>query len=159
MLVLEYRPADWYSTLDGTLAPPMEVSSAYPFLAKDRDTGGVVELPIADSTKYLTPKRTLYAYGSAGHLRRVVAFHGSVHPPVLDSLEASAQRLPDASARRFLTAHGVTRLVVHRDLMSRTGADRLVDILRVQGYLVLHDAADAAVIDLRAGAERPFQRN
>lgn len=149
LLVLEYRPARWYSTRAMVLAAPLELSSAYRFLANESDSGGIVELPIGDSTGYRTPMRTRYTYGSAGHLRRVVAFHGSVHPPLLESLEASAQQLPNVTARRVLTTYGVTRLVVHRDLMSRAAADRLIDALRAGGYAVLHDADDAAVIGLR----------
>ena len=149
LLLTEYWPARWYSSRARRIPPPIALSSAYAFLAKETDRGGVVELPQADSTGNRTPMNTRYTYGSSGHLRRVVAFHGSVRPAVLDTLEASAERLPESEALHTLTAHGVTRLVVHFELMSGAAAARIMDALSRHGYEELYRGNDAAVIALR----------
>jgi hypothetical protein len=118
-LILEARPSQWLATRSTVAIDPMRMSDAYPFLAAESDTGGVVELPSRIDSGLVTPYATRYAYASAGHLRKVVAFHGSLFPPVADSLRTSTYQLPAADAIRMMKAHGVTRLVIHNELMSR----------------------------------------
>src|SRR5215471_13906463 len=72
ILYAEYRPAEdrpmgRYAGNSMTIADPLALSDAYPFLAAETDRGGVVELPAADATGYRTPMLVKSIYGSAGH--------------------------------------------------------------------------------------------
>jgi len=153
---VELRPATWYATKSLAIRDPIEMSDAYPFIAGEADRGGVVELPGRDSTGYATPFATRYAYGSAGHLRRVVSFHGSILPPVLDTLRAASFKLPDADARELFVSHGVTRLVVHKDLYPRDSGNALVRNFVALGYPLLFDSRQSAVFALE-NRERSFR--
>ena len=99
---------------------------------------------------------TRYTYGSAGHLRRVVAYHGSVRLPAVDRLQKAAGQLPDVEAHNLLRASGVTRLVVHRGLMRSEVATRLVADLEGAGYRKLHASVQSVVfaLDSPASLER-----
>lgn len=88
---------------------------------------------------------TLYTYGSAGHLRRVVAYHGSVRLAAPDSLQEAASRLPDRDAQDFLRSAGGTRLVVHRSLMKPEAAARVIAALEKANYRKLHDGIEGVV--------------
>ena len=129
-------------------AGALSLSSAYGFLAEESGSGAVVELPLAGTAGYRTPLRARYAYASAGHLRRVVAIHGNFRPPAVDRLEQAAAALPNRRARRRLTRAGVTRLVVHRELMRPGLAARLIADLDAAGYRTLHEGEDALVYAL-----------
>lgn len=80
ILFFEYRPLDSYAARSVAVADPLAISDAYRFLAAKADRGGVVELPAADRGGYRTPMLVRSTYGSAGHLRRVVAIHGQGLP-------------------------------------------------------------------------------
>lgn len=148
LLVVEYKPQSWFARGSLTLPEPLAVSDAYPFLAEEADRGAVVELPSEDTTGYRTPVMTLYTYGSAGHLRRVVAYHGSVRLPAPDRLQQAASELPDPRAVQLLRSAGVTRLVVHRNLMNPQEAARLVAILERAHFRILHNGPEAVVFAL-----------
>jgi hypothetical protein len=128
----------------------MSLSDAYPFLAAERDRGGIVELPISDRSGWRTPFSTRYVYASSGHLRRVVALHGSVTPPVTDTLIKSAIAAPDSAAMRTLASHNVTRLVLHLPLMTGAKGRWLADRLEKAGYPVIFAGREAVVF----GTER-----
>ena len=146
-LLLEFWPRSGYALgRSSPLAPPLELSDAYPFLASERDRGGVVELPVADPDGYRTPLLERYVFASTGHRRRVVAFSGAVPLPPVDNLLAAALRLPSPPARRFLAANGVDRVVVHRSRMA--AGEGLCAELRRAGLPVLFDGAEATVFDL-----------
>jgi len=148
LLVAEYKPQSWFARKSMTLPEPLAVSDAYPFLAEEPDRGAIVELPGEDMTGYRTPVMTLYTYGSAGHLRRVVAYHGSVRLPAPDRLQQAANDLPDPRALQLLRSAGVTRLIVHRSLMKTEDAERIISALEHAHYRNLHNGAEAAVFAL-----------
>lgn len=148
LLVLEMRPSTSYSKESVALADPIKLSDAYPFIAHEHDKGGVVELPGRTDRGYATPLAARYTYASAGHLRRVTAFHGSVLPPVLDSLRRASFDLPDSVALKLLVSHGVTRLVVHKDLYPRDSGEFVVRSLLAQKYPLLFNTKQSAVLSL-----------
>ncbi|HZK78384.1 MAG TPA: hypothetical protein VFC35_05700 [Gemmatimonadaceae bacterium] len=148
LIALEYRPIDAFARLSVELPPPLEMSDAYPFLAAEQDRGGVAELPLADDGGRRAPMVTRYTYGSVGHLRRVVAIHGSVVPPVTDSLETAMEELPDPGAQAILAAHGVTRLVIHKTLFRADSATRLIAAMKSAGIPVLFDGREGIVFSL-----------
>lgn len=154
VLILEYHPSSTYARRSFPMGAPLALSGAYRVLASEADRGAVAELPLADSTGYKTPMRTRYTYASAGHLRRVLAFHGSVRVAAIDSLEAIAARLPDARALQLLTRQGVTRLVVHRQLMAAAEGQRLIRALRDSAYPVLYEGQDAVLVALPSTSHR-----
>jgi len=145
LVVIEFWPARWLAGRSVVAPDPMSLSDAYPYLASEADRGGVVELPTADRSGWRTPFSTRYIYASAAHLRRVVALHGSVTPPVTDSLLRAANSLPDSSSMRILSDHGVSRVVVHRDLMQKDSAETLVRGIRDAGYPLLFAGSDGFV--------------
>lgn len=148
LLYVEYRPGASYAAESVEIPPPMAMSNAYPFLATETDRGGVVELADARPDGYRAPYLVQYAYGSAGHLRRVVAFHGTVFPPLLDNLRAAAKELPSEPSRRFLAEWGVTRLVVHREPVFVDPSPLRRDALVEAGYRVLYQSRGATVFAL-----------
>jgi len=150
VVVIECWPARWLAGRSVSAPDPMSLSDAYPYLASEADRGGVVELPTADRTGWRTPFSTRYIYASAGHLRRVVALHGSVTPPVTDSLLRAGNALPDSSSMRILSDHGVSRVVIHKDLLPRDSAENLISELKHTGYPVLFTGSDGVVF----GTER-----
>lgn len=152
LLVIELHPGRVYVDDSAGVVAPLELSDAYPYIALERDGGGVAELPSADNRGYATPLLTRYIYGSAGHLRRVVAYHGNNIPPVIDSLRIAIDSLPSASARELLRSHGVSRVIVHRQLMERKVADALVDSMRASGMPVLFDRGRSVVFALAASS-------
>ena len=145
LVVIEYWPARWLAGRSAIAPDPVSLSDAYPYLASEADRGGVVELPTADRSGWRTPFSTRYIYASSGHLRRVVALHGSVTPPVIDSLLRAANALPDSSSMRILSDHGVSRVVIHKDLMARDSAENLVGELKQAGYPILFAGSDGVV--------------
>lgn len=157
LVVIEYWPARWFAGRSVVAPDPMSLSDAYPYLASEADRGGVVELPTADRSGWRTPFSTRYIYASAGHLRRVVALHGSVTPPVIDSLLRAANALPDSSSMRILLDHGVSRVVIHKDLMPRDSAENLVSELKRAGYPALFAGSDGVVFGT-AGSPIPAGR-
>jgi len=148
LLWIELRPATRYAAESIALGDPIELSDAYLFIARERDRGGVVELPSRWSTGYATPFATRYAYASAGHLRRVTAFHGSFLPPILDSLRKASFILPDSAARQVFVSHGVTRLVVHKELYPGDSGEVLVRSFVAQKYPLLFNTKQSAVFAL-----------
>src|SRR5262249_9742124 len=101
LLFVEYRPRAAYAGASLPLPSPLAVSEAYPFLASEKDAGAIVELPDIDADGDRVPNLVRYVYGSSGHLRRVVAYHGSVLPQLTLSLLDAAGRLPDEASCRF----------------------------------------------------------
>jgi hypothetical protein len=148
LLFFEYRPNRSYTAKSVNLPPPLSLSDAYPFLAAEADRGGVIELPDAAPDGYRVHYLVRYAYASAGHLRRVVGFHGAVYPGILDNLLAAAERLPSEPSRRFLAAWGVTRLVVHREPVFIDPRPDRRDALVAAGYPVLYEGRGATVFAL-----------
>lgn len=148
LLWIEVRPATWYATSSLSLGDPIDISDAYPFIAREHDRGGVVELPSRLPGGYATPYATRYAYASAGHMRRVTAFHGSVLPAVLDSLRKASFNLPDAAARELFVSHGVTRLIVHKELYPGDSGEVLVRSFVAQKYPLLFNTKQSAVLSL-----------
>jgi hypothetical protein len=149
LMFLELRPSAWFSRHSAAIVDPIRMSDAYPFLSSESDSGGVVELPSKMDSGLVTPFATRYAYGSAGHLRKVVAFHGSMFPPVADSLRTATYNLPEPEAILMIKAHGVTRLVIHKDLMSRDSVDYLTNAFRHDGDSVVFDGARSTIFSLR----------
>ncbi len=147
-MVLEYRPISAFASLSATLPDPVGMSDAYPFLAAEKDRGAVAEMPLADPGGRRAPMVTRYTYGSVGHLRRVVATHGSVIPPVTAALETAIKDLPDRLAQDVLASHGVSRLVVHRSLFRRDSAAKLITALRASGMPVLFEGKEGVVFSL-----------
>ena len=151
----EYRPASWLAGRSVDAPAPMEMSDVYPYLAQESDRGGVVELPTGDNSGWRTPMTTRYTYASAGHLRRVVALHGNVMPPVIDSLLRAASRLPDLTSRDLLQMHGVTRVVVHPGLMPRDSGAALIQAFQRAGYPVLFPGHEEYVFALGSPGNSP----
>jgi len=145
LVVIEYWPAPWFAGRSVVAPDPMSLSDAYPYLASEANRGGVVELPTADQSGWRTAFSTRYIYASSGHLRRIVALHGSVTPPVIDSLLRAANALPDSSSMRILSDHGVSRVVVHRTLMQKDSAEILVRGIQRAGYPLLFAGSDGVV--------------
>lgn len=148
LLFVEYRPGASYAAKSVDIPPPLAMSDAYPFLAAETDRGGIVELPVAGPDGYRTPYLVQYAYASAGHLRRVVDFHGAIYPAIIDNLLAAAGRLPSEPARRTLVAWGVTRLVLHRESAFVDPWPLRRDALVEAGYHVLYESRGATVFAL-----------
>jgi ABC-type Co2+ transport system permease subunit len=145
LLFLEYRPQSYYAADSVGLAAPLEVSEAYPFLATEADRGGVIELPVLDPDGDRTPYLVRYIYGSAGHLRRVVALHGTVIPSLSKNLLGAAEGLPSEASRHFLVAWGVSRLVLHREPSFVDLSPLENNALIRAGYRVLFDGKNATV--------------
>jgi hypothetical protein len=148
ILYWEYRPLDSYARNSMTIPDPIALSDAYPFLAAETDRGGVVELPAADASGYRTPMLVKSIYGSAGHLRRVVAFHGTVRPPNTVPLLEAAERAPDPASLDLLRRNGCTRLVVHRTWDPQNTLDGKIRALREAGLPVLHESKESVVFSL-----------
>jgi hypothetical protein len=146
LTTIELWPKPSFATKSMQLLPPLEMSDAYPFLSSERDRGGVVELPVAGPDGWRTPFSTEYIYGSSGHLRRVVALHGSITPPITDSLLRAAQSLPDSQAASFLASRGVTRVVLHLPLMHDSASAAVRDGLTRLGYHVLFTGKESLVL-------------
>jgi hypothetical protein len=150
LLFAEYRPRASYAADSVALPAPLAVSEAYPFLASEADSGGVIEMPDVDTDGDRVPYLVRYVYGSAGHLRRVVAYHGSVLPALMTNLLGAAESLPNEPARRFLLAWGVTRLVVHREPPFTDSWPLRRDALIAGGYNVIFEGKEATVFALGA---------
>lgn len=155
LIAVEYRPSSWLAGRSVSAPAPLEISDAYPYLAHESDRGGVAELPTADKTGWRTRLATRYIYGSAGHLRRVVALAGNVMPPVIDTLLHAANRLPDAASRNILRNHGVTRVVIHPALMPGDSGALLIRAFQREGYPMLFLGREGVVFDLTPSARRP----
>lgn len=155
LIGVEYRPSPWLAGRSAYAPAPLEMSDAYPYLAHETDRGGVVELPIGDKTGWRTPMTTRYTYGSAGHLRRVVALHGSVTPPVIDTLLRAANNLPDTASRNILRNHGVTRVVIHPALMRGDSGASLIGAFQREGYPMLFPGREGVVFTLSSTVPRP----
>lgn len=153
LLWIELRPASWYGTHSVYVSDPLLTSDAYPFLAAEKDRGGLVELPSRTGAGYATPYATRYTYASAGHLRRVVSFHGSLLPPVLDSLRKASFRLPDSLAKQLFVTHGVTRLVIHKDILPPDSGNALVRVFSAKGYPMLFNTGQSAVFAIQKNPE------
>lgn len=147
-LFLELRPSAWFVEQSTKLPNPIRMSDAYPFLKNETDRGGVVELPSKMDSGLVTPFATRYAYGSSGHLRGVVAFHGSMFPPLLDSLRLASFDLPKPGAMDVIRNHGVTRLVIHRDLMSADSSRSLTAAIQSQGFPMLFSSPKSTIFSL-----------
>lgn len=144
LLVFEYRPARWLAGESVRASSPLTMSDSYPFLAAETDSGGVVEFPTTDAGgRRIDLGR--YIYGASGHLRKVVALHGNRKMAVIDSLRSAAVRLPDESARLFLSNHGVTRVVVHRFLGTPTENEGMIASLVAARYRLVFDGRESAV--------------
>ncbi|MEO7359345.1 MAG: hypothetical protein ABI120_03390, partial [Gemmatimonadaceae bacterium] len=94
LLFVELRPAGWFARQSLSIGDPAQMSDAYAFLRHETDHGGVVELPSRMDSGLTTPFATRYVYGVTGHMRGIVAFHGSMFPPVLESLRLASHDLP-----------------------------------------------------------------
>ena len=148
LLLVELRPQPWLAGDSIRILEPLQMSDAYPMLAGETDRGAVVEWP-SDKAKGGRDEfaMSLYAYGSAGHLRNVLAYKGSIRLPEVDSLQAAAGRLPNEERRQRLWRAGVSRLVLHRP--ARPGeSERRITSLRDAGYRVLHEGLESVVFSL-----------
>jgi hypothetical protein len=145
IIAIESWPRLWLAQKSADAPAPMALSDAYPFLATEQDRGGVIELPVADRHGWRTPFLTRYTYASAGHLRRVVAIHGSVTPPLTDTLLNAAIQAPDSTAMHFLASHGVTRLVIHVPVMTGTKGTWLAGRLKSAGYPLVFAGREALI--------------
>jgi hypothetical protein len=154
LLIVELHPGASYATQAARASEPLAMSDAYPFLASESDSGGVAEIPERDSTGYATPLLTRYVFGSSGHLRRVVAYHGNIIPAVIDTLRSAIERFPSPDAISLLKDHGVMRIVVHRDLARRVAADSLIDAAKVAGLRVIFDRGHSVVFALPPGTKK-----
>jgi len=149
LIVVEYRPADRLAGDSIRVPDPLDLSGAYTYLASENDRGAVVELPTADTNGYRTPMLVRSTYGSAGHLRRVVAIHGQNVPQLAQTLLAEAEALPDPGVAARLRSYGCSRLVVHRTWSGGDALESTVTALRT--YLpVLWESDEAVVFDLTA---------
>ena len=148
LLFFEYRPLEWYSTKSVTVPDPLALSDAYPLLAKESDRGAIVELPAADEGGYRTPMLVAYAYGSAGHLRRIVATHGQGLPPLTLAILEEAERLPAPSAVIQLRSYGCSRVVFHRKWAPGETLENTVEALRAAGLPVLWESEESVVFSL-----------
>jgi hypothetical protein len=144
LVLLEYWPASWLSKESVVATNPMQMSDAYRFLSGETDSGGVIELPIQDE-QHTRVDYGRYIYGSAGHLRRVVALHGDHDLPITDSLTQAAYELPADAQRIFLADHGVTRVVVHRNIGDASANARIIAELSAAGYPTLFNGSESAV--------------
>jgi len=154
LLFIEYRPQSWFAAQSVSLAAPLALSEAYPFLRSEGDAGAVVELPVASQNGYRTPLRHRYIYGSIGHHRRVVSYIGGLLAPrAIRQLEEAVQQLPSNAARESLVAAGVTRLVLHKSLMPLDEATRWLVALDRAGYRRLHEGPEAVVYDLNSSPQ------
>lgn len=149
ILFFEYRPLDRYAEDSVAVPDPLALSGAYRFLAADADRGGVVELPAADRSGYRTPMLVRSTYGSAGHLRRVVAIHGQGWPPLTLAILDDAQALPDPGAVDHLRRLGCSRVVVHRTWMPGGRMDAKIAAMRQAGLPVLWESDEAVVFALQ----------
>lgn len=145
LIMIESWPHLWFVQKSAPAIDPMALSDAYPFLASERDRGGVVELPVADRSGWRTLFLTRYTYASAAHQRRIVAIHGGVRPAVTDSLLNAAVYAPDSASMRMLASHGVTRLVIHLPLMTGGKGPWMVKRLERAGYPVVFAGHEAVV--------------
>jgi hypothetical protein len=143
IMAIEMRPSNLLAGGSREAPAPMSLSDAYPYLVRETDRGGVIELPTADDSGWRTPFMTRYIYASSAHLRRVVAIHGSVTPPVTDTLLSAANSLPESMD--ILSAHGVTRVVIHRSLMPADSAARTIDRVQGAGYPILFAGYEGVV--------------
>ena len=144
----ELTPAAWYSLRSLYVQDPIAMSDAYPFLAAENDKGGIVELPQATDSVYEPAAATWYAYASAGHLRGVSAFHGSLFPPLLESMRLAGYELPDSTARELFVKNGVTRLVIHKDRMPADSGSKLERAFVSEHYPLLFKSKQSAVFAL-----------
>lgn len=147
LLFFEYRPASWFASKSLPARSPIETSDTYGFLAGESDRGAVVELP-GEVGGYRTPPMCQYVYGSAGHLRRVVAIHGSVRPREVDALQKAAESLPSEPARQMLAQSGVTRLVVHRAFATAEQFERTTGQLAAARLPLIFRGVEGNVYDL-----------
>jgi hypothetical protein len=148
LLLIEYWPARSLAGDSLRVPMPLAMSDAYPFLAREGDRGGVIELPTSDTSPNHAPLVGLYLYGAAGHLRRVVALHGRRIPALTDSLIAAGNILPQEAGRIFLFSHGVTRVVVHRVLGNPATNASLIAALIAARFQVLFNGREAVVFAL-----------
>ncbi len=146
LIVAELTPSPSFSRLSATISDPVRMSDAYSFLLRESDRGGIAELPSRMDSGIATPYAARYAYASAGHLRRVVAFHGSLFPPLLDSLRQATYELPAMNAFALMRNSGVTRIVIHKDLMSADSSAFLIDALRHDGATIVFESRQSAVL-------------
>lgn len=148
LIGFEYRPLYAFAQRSVPVPVPLAMSDAYPFLATEADRGAVAEMPTTDYMGRRAPMVTRYIYGSIGHLRRVVASHGSIVAKVTDSLETAIEDLPDPSALHVLTGHGITRLVVHKSMFGGDSATELIGALKTSGLPVLFEGREGVVFSL-----------
>lgn len=148
-LAIELAPAPWLSRDSLRIVDPIALSDAYSFLERERSKGGIVELPSATDSGRMTPYATRYAYASAGHLRGVVAFHGSLFPPLLEKLRDATYTLPKPEAIRLMKGNGVTRVVIHKDLMSADSAAMLISAFLADGDSIVYTSPSSTVLWLK----------
>ena len=107
-----------------------------------------MELPAAERG-YRTPMLVRSTYGSAGHLRRVVAIHGQAWPPLTIAILEDAEALPDQAAVDHLRRFGCSRVVVHRRWMGGGRMDAKIAAMREAGLPLLWESDEAVVFALR----------
>jgi hypothetical protein len=148
LMIGEYWPASWLASQSRQMKQPIAMSDSYVFLSHESDSGGVVELPLLATRGGREDLAATYIYGASGHLRKIVSLHGSRPVPFLDSLERSAQRLPDSASRVVLASAGISRVVVHRFPGDSAYANRTIDALKSVGYAVMFDGTESVVFSL-----------
>lgn len=149
LLFVEFRPDATLAGESVRVSEPLLGSDAYPLLANEPDRGAVVEWPWArrDGSRDESAM-SRYVYGSAGHLRRIVAYRKTVALAAPDSLQAAADALPDDDRRMTLWDAGVTRLVIHRLGARAAESERRITALREAAYPTLHDGAESVAFSL-----------
>lgn len=141
----EYRPLDAFAQRSVPVPEPLAMSDAYRYLESDADRGAVAEIPTTDYKGRRAPMVTRYIYGSIGHKRRVVASHGSIVPGVTDSLETAIEEMPNRFAQEYLARYDVSRLVVHKSMLSVDSAAKLITALKASGLPVIFEGREGVV--------------
>lgn len=73
-------------------------------------------------------------------------------PPLLDSLRLASFDLPKPVAMDMIRNHGVTRLVIYRDLMSADSSRSLTTVIQSQGFPIIFSSSNSTVFSLVRGA-------
>jgi hypothetical protein len=149
VMVAEYWPAQWLASESREVSSPIEMSDAYGFLATEKDSGAVIEVPVPRNDAIDQELRGMYVYGASGHLRRITSIIGARKLPVMDSVESAGRLLPDVGAREFLAEHGVTRIVLHKLIGDTAANARLMLSMRAAGYEPLFAGREGIVYPIQ----------
>jgi hypothetical protein len=143
LLFFEYRPLYSYTADSVAVPDPLAVSDAYPLLASESDRGAIVELPIADSEGSRIAMFALSAYGSAGHLRRILTTRLT-----FKTIE-NGEGLADKSAVTRLREFGCSRVVIHHRWVTDSQVESIIAAARANGLPVLWESEESVVFSLQ----------